>query len=256
MKRILHLLLISTKREILQWLAWRSFLLTMMVNQAVTPLLGLMVWSVALPGSGQITTYYVALLIVQLMTVSYEYHTFSAGIYGGTLSQELLKPQPVVLGPLGTNLAIRIWHLLFGLPIIIFVGIITKTAVDLRMVLLALPALLLAAALRFLFTYLLALSAFWSQKADNIVGFGETLLFLLGGSAAPIALFPSALRPLAEALPFRAMLGFPAEIISSSLNSAQILTAYGWQALWTLVFLLVVMFVERSGLRRYTAIGG
>jgi ABC-2 type transport system permease protein len=110
--------------------------------------------------------------------------------------------------------------------------------------------------LRFLFTYLLALSAFWSQKADNIVGFGETLLFLLGGSAAPIILFPSALRPLAQALPFRAMLGFPAEIISSSLNSAQILTAYGWQVLWTLVFLLVVVFVERSGLRRYTAIGG
>jgi ABC-2 type transport system permease protein len=136
------------------------------------------------------------------------------------------------------------------------VGIITKTAVDLRMVLLALPALLLAATLRFLFTYLLALSAFWSQKADNIVGFGETLLFLLGGSAAPITLFPSALRLLAEALPFRAMLGFPAEIISSSLNSAQILTTYGWQVLWTLMFLLVVVFVERFGLRRYTAIGG
>ncbi|GLV55895.1 ABC transporter permease [Dictyobacter sp. S3.2.2.5] len=256
MKRILHLLLISTKREILQWLAWRSFLLTMIVNQAVTPLLGLIVWSVALPGIGQITTYYVALLIVQLMTVSYEYHTFSAGIYRGTLSQELLKPQPVVLGPLGTNLALRIWHLLFGLPIIIFVGIISKTVVDLRMVLLAFPALLLAATLRFLFTYLLALSAFWSQKADNIVGFGETLLFLLGGSAAPIILFPSALRPLAEALPFRAMLGFPAEMISSSLNSAQILTAYSWQVLWTLMFLLVVVFVERSGLRHYIAIGG
>src|SRR5258706_6189129 len=97
MKRILHLLLISTKREILQWLAWRSFLLTMMVNQAVTPLLGLMIWSVALPGSGQITTYYLALLIVQLMTVSYEYHRFAAGIYRGTLSQELMRAQPEVL---------------------------------------------------------------------------------------------------------------------------------------------------------------
>src|SRR5712664_4126703 len=99
MKRILLLLLISIKREILQWLAWRSFLFTMMVNQAVTPLLGLTVWSVAIPGNSQITTYYVALLIVQLMTVSYEYYTFSSGIYGGTLNQELLKPQPIVLGP-------------------------------------------------------------------------------------------------------------------------------------------------------------
>lgn len=256
MRRILRLLFISTKREILQWLVGRSFLFTLMVNQAVTPLIGLTVWSVALSGSSQITTYYVALLVVQLMTVSYEEHTFSSTIYEGTFSQELLKPQPVVLGALGTNFAIRIWHLLFGFPIIIFIGIVTKTAFDLRMIVLSLPALLLAATLRFLFTYLLALSAFWSQKAHSIVGFGETLIFLLGGSAAPITLFPSALRPLGEALPFRAMLGFPAEIISSSLNSAQILTAYAWQVLWTLVFLLAVTFAWRSGLRRYTAIGG
>jgi ABC-2 type transport system permease protein len=253
---MLRLLLISIWREVLQCLAWRAFLLTLMINQAVPPLIGLAVWSVALPGRTQISTYYVALLAIQLITVSYEHHTFSNNIYDGKFSQELLKPQPIVLGPLGANIAMRIWHLLFGLPLIVIVGIVARTSFDVRMVFMALPALVLAATLRFLFTYLLASLAFWTEQAHGIVGFGETLIFLLGGSAAPIILFPASLRPLGESLPFRAMLGFPTEIMSSSLNSTQILIGYGWQVLWILVFVLAVMFAWRAGLRRYTAIGG
>src|SRR6476620_5964314 len=104
MRRILRLLLIHTWREFLQWMAWRAFLITLVINQAITPLIGLAVWSVALPGSTKITTYYAALLAVQLMTVSYEHHTFSNGIYAGALNHDLLRPHPVILGPLGTNI--------------------------------------------------------------------------------------------------------------------------------------------------------
>lgn len=256
MMRILRLLAITTQREILQWLTGRAFVITLMINQAVAPLIGLAVWSIALPGNSQISTYYVALLAIQLMTVSYENHTFSNAIYDGTFSQELLKPQPTVLGQLGTNIAMRLWHLLFGLPIIILVGVITHTTWDARMLLLALPALLLAAILRFLFTYLFALSAFWTEQAHGIVGLSESLVFLLGGSAAPITRFPSSLRPLVEALPFHALLGFPAEIMSSNLDYKQILGGYVWQVSWILVFLLAVKATWRAGLRRYSAIGG
>ena len=116
--RSAHLLSIYTRRTFLEWTAFRSFLFTLVVNQAVTPLLGLAVWSAALPGQTGISTYYVALLAVQLMTVSYEYHTVTVGIYEGALNDDLLRPHPVVIGPLGENIAMRIWHLLIGLPII------------------------------------------------------------------------------------------------------------------------------------------
>jgi ABC-2 type transport system permease protein len=256
MRRVLRLLLISAQREILQWLAWRAFLLTLLMNQMVGPLIGLAVWSVALPRNTQIVTYYVALLAVQLMTVSYENHTFSNTIYDGTFSQALLKPQPAVLGPLGTNIAIRLWHLLFGLPLLLLVGMVERTTWDVRLIVLALPALLFAAILRFLFTYVLALSAFWTEQAHGIVGLSETLIFLLGGSAAPIVLLPLGLRAFGEALPFRALLGFPAEIMSANLDGTQILMGYGWQVLWISLFWLLVVFVWRAGIRRYTAIGG
>ena len=253
--RLIHLLGIGIWRTFLEWLAWRAFLFTMVINQAVTPLIGLAVWSVALPGSTRISTYYVALLAVQLMTVSYEHHTFSNGIYAGALNHDLLRPQPVVMGPLGANIALRIWHLLVGLPLIIIAAMVSGVSFDLKAILLALPALVLAAALRFLFTYLLALSAFWTEQAHGVVGFGETLIFLLGGSAAPVTLFPESIRPLGEALPFQSMLGCPATI-ASSLNTMGILAGYGWQMLWITVFALLVVFVWHSGVRRYTAIGG
>ncbi|MDP9317306.1 MAG: ABC-2 family transporter protein [Chloroflexota bacterium] len=256
MIRCLRLLRGYVLREFLQALTWRGFLITLVINQAVTPLLGLAVWSAALPGSSEVSTYYVALLAVQLMTVSYEHHTFSNGIYAGDLSSDLLKPQPVVVTTLGTNVALRIWHLLIGLPLIVAAGPVVGISFDLRDVLVAIPAVVLAAALRFLFTYSLALSAFWTQRAHGVVGFGETLIFLLGGVAAPIPLFPENIRPLGQALPFRAMIGFPAEIASGSLDGAQVLEGYGWQLIWIGVFALAAMILWRSGVRRYTAVGG
>jgi ABC-2 type transport system permease protein len=254
--RFVRLLAMHTWREFLQWMAWRGFLVTLAINQAITPLLGLAVWSSVLPGRTSISSYYVALLAVQMMTVSYEHHTYSNGIYTGALGQELLRPQPAVVVPLGTNVAMRVWHLLVGLPLIVGAGLVTGVSFDGRNVLIALPAVGLAAALRFLFTYTLALSAFWTQQAHGVVGFGETLIFLLGGSAAPITLFPAGLRALGAALPFRAMLGLPAEIASGRLDAAQVPAGYGWQVLWLALFALVATMVWRAGVRRYTAVGG
>lgn len=256
MMRMLRLLAIYTRRKFLEWMGLRAFLVTLTINQAITPLLGLAVWSAALPGNAAVSAYYVALLAVQLMTVSYENHTFSNGIYAGDISAALLRPHPVVLAPLAENVALRLWHLLVGLPLIALGWIAAGVAFDGRSVLLALPALLLAAALRFLFTYLLALSAFWSQRAHGIVGFGETLIFLLGGVAAPVPLMPAALRPWIAALPFWSLLGFPAAIASGALDGAQLMEGYAWQIVWLALLAVVVAFTWSSGVRRYTAVGG
>lgn len=254
--RLLRITLGYVHRQFLAWLAGRAFLLTLVINQAITPLLGLAVWSAALPGQPQLSSYYVALLTVQLMTVSYEHHTFANGIYAGDLNNDLLRPHPVILGVLGTNLALRIWHLLAGLPLIVLAALLLRVSFAGRAVLLALPALALALALRFLFTYLLALSAFWTERAHGVVGLGETLLFLLGGSAAPIALFPASLHFIGESLPFRAMLGFPVEIASGTLTMAAIGRGYAWQGLWLVIITLILTWVWRLGVRRYSAIGG
>lgn len=256
MKRYLRLLGNYIHRSFLQWMANRGFLFTLVVDQAAPPLIALAVWTTALPGRVDLGPYYVALLLVRLMTVSYENHTFSNAIYAGTLADDLLRPHPVVFIPLGQNLAIRAWHVILAVPLLFTVAFFVPLHLTGPDLLTALPALLLAAALRFLWTYLLALSAFWTERAHAVVGLGDTLIFLLGGEAAPIALLPPALRAWGEALPFRAMHAFPAELAVGSLAPAQMLAGFGWQLVWLVVFAGLIALTWRAGIRRFTAVGG
>jgi ABC-2 type transport system permease protein len=256
MIRTAALLSIYSKRAFLEWMGFRSFLVTLVVNQAVTPMLGLAIWSAALPGQADISTYFVALLAVQLATVSQEYYSVTMRIYEGALTEDLLRPHPFVIAPLGESVAFRSWNVLMGIPIIAMATILTGVSFQITDVIAAIPALILAAILRFLFVYMLALSALWVEQAGAITDLGGTLVFLLGGVAVPIMLFPERIRPLGEALPFRAMLGFPAEIASGSLNTSQIVQGYCWQALWVSISIPLAMVVWKSGVRRFTAVGG
>lgn len=254
--RLLRLLGLGIWRSSVQWWSLRSFVITLVIGQAVTPLLGLLVWSSALPGDAGITSYYVVLLAVQLLTVSYEHHTLANEIYGGEFAAELVKPRPVVIDLLATNLAIRLWHLLFGLPLIVLVSALASVHLTLLNLLLAVPSVLLAASIRFVFTYTLALSAIWTQRAHGAVGMGETLIFLLGGTAAPLTFLPGSLQEVGRLLPFWSMLGAPAEIAAGNLPASGVVAAYGVQAAWLAVLTTLAVVVWRSGVRRFTAVGG
>lgn len=251
--RTIRLLGLGIWRSSVQWWSLRTFVITLVIGQAVTPLLGLFVWSSAVPGDPGVTTYYVVLLAVQLLTVSYEHHTLANSIYGGEFAAELVKPRPVVLDFLATNLAIRWWHLLFGLPLILLVGLLAEVSVAPANLLLAIPAVLLAAGIRFVFTYTLALSAIWTQRAHGAVGTGETLIFLLGGTAAPLSFLPEQFQEVGRLLPFWSMLGAPAEIAAGRSAPA---TTYAVQVGWLVVLTTLAVFVWRIGVRRFTAIGG
>lgn len=244
-----------TRSSFLVWLAWRSFGFTLTANQAVPPLIGLAVWTAAAPGA-EMASYYVVLLFVRLMTVSYENHTFSERIYSGDLADDLLRPHPVVLQPLGENVAIRIWHVIIALPLLLLVTWLAPVRVAWSDLALAFPALVLAAVIRFLYTYTLALSAFWTERAHSVVGMGSTLLFLLGGEAAPVAVLPGGVRAWAEALPFRAMMGFPAELAVGRLPAGAVAVGFMWQLVWLVVFGLLARAVWQAGVRRYTVVGG
>ncbi len=255
MSRMLQLIGLAIWRSTLSQWSWRSSVITWVIGQAVTPVLGLFVWSAALPGDPAVSTYYVVLLAVQLMTVSYEHHTLSSCIYDGNLADSLVEPQPVVIDFLGTNIGLRIWHLTFGMPLIVGAGAIAGVRLDPIGIALALPALLLAAGLRFLFSYTLALSALWTERAHGVVGLGEALIFLLGGTAAPLAFLPDPFRSVGQALPFWSMLGMPAEIAAGTLHGAEVVQAFGVQVGWLLAFVAATVAVWRVGLRRFTAVG-
>jgi ABC-2 type transport system permease protein len=250
--RTLVLLGFRIRQEVLEWSGAWWFLATLVVQAVIGPLIGLFVWSAVYPDNPTIGRYYVAMILVTLMTESFEQHTFSERIYDGTISHELLRPQPVVIGVLGANLAIRGWLTLLGAPVVLLTGLSLGTGFGWRSVLLTLPYVVFAAALMFLLTFLLSMTAFWTERVHSIVGFGHTLIFLFGGTAAPIGLLPDVWRRIAEASPFYAMSGLPAEIAAYGASGGRGLVL---QLFWLAVLLVAVRFAWRAGVRRYTAVG-
>ncbi|TDW19228.1 ABC-2 family transporter protein [Kribbella kalugense] len=239
------------RQEVLEWSGAWWFLLTLVVQAVVAPLIGLFVWSAVYPDDPSIARYYVAVILVTLMTESFEQHTFSERIYDGTLSHELLRPQPVVIGVIGMNLAIRAWLTLLGAPVVVLTGFALRAGFDWSAVLRSTPYIVVAAVLVFLWTFLLALTAFWTDRVHAVVGFGSQLIFLFGGTAAPIGLLPDTWRRVAEVLPFYGMNGLPAEIAAGRRSGGGL----GYQLIWVVVLVAVVTVVWRIGVRRYTAVG-
>jgi ABC-2 type transport system permease protein len=79
---------------------------------------------------------------------------------------------------------------------------------------------------------------------------------LLGGMIVPVATFPEKIRILAGYLPYRYMLSFPIEVLSGKLNLDQIGKGFAVTGVWAIVFLLLIKFIWRRGLKVYTAYGG
>lgn len=254
--RTLHLVGLAAWRESLEQWSWRSFMVTLMMDQVAGPIIGLLVWTAVDPGSAEIRTYFLVLLAVQLLTVSYEDHTLCASIFDGTMSNRLLTPQPVIIGFIGSNLALRFWHSLFGLPVVLAVGILANVHLQLGAVAGAVPAVLLAGALRFVFTTTLAMTSFWTERGAALVSLGNTVIVLLGGIAAPLFLLPTRIGAVGRLLPFWPMLGMPAEIAAGALTPAEVALAYTAQLAWLAVLLAVAVVVWRRGLHAFTAVGG
>lgn len=253
--RTLRLVWLSAWRNSLDQWTWRSFMITLILNQAIAPVIGFLIWKAVAPGSAEVSSYFLALLIVQLATVSYEDHTLASAIFTGDLAGELLQPQPIMIPFIGANLGLRFWHIVFGMPVVIALAVATGTAPRLGDMIAAMPALMIAGVLRFLFTTTIAISAFWTDQARNLVGFANTIVGLAGGIAAPTFLLPDPWSGLARTLPFWPMLGLPAEIAAGSLGPDQLLRGYLCQLGWLAVAAVAARLAWRAGLRRFSAVG-
>jgi ABC-2 type transport system permease protein len=255
-ERLLSLIALRIRREVLEWSGTWWFLLTLVVQAALGPLIGMFVWSAVYPADSYVATYYVTLLLVTVMTESFEQHTFSEKIYDGTISHDLLRPQPVIVDVVGANLAIRIWLTAMGIPLALLAGWAFGVSLSWASVLVAVPLVVLGGVLRFCWVFLLSLTAFWTERVHAIAGFGWTLTSLLGGTIAPLAFLPGPLRDVGQLLPFYPMLGLPADVAAGRVDGlAPVLTGLATQGVWITVFATCAVLLWRAGIRRYTVVG-
>ena len=231
----------------------------------VPPLIALFVWMAA-AGEGRIggldrggfVAYYLVLIVVNQLTYAQANWTVGDVIRYGDLNAWLLRPIPVVYSFLSSEFAGKVVYLTFLLPVTALLALLLRPELHVEPVnaLLFLPSLLLAWALRTFWGMWVAELAFWSTRADALLVVQDSLVFVFSGLVAPVALLPAGRGAWAVLLPFRYMVGFPVEIRTGQLSPVEIGQGLALQAGWLALALLAARGLWRSGVRRYTAVGG
>ncbi len=253
------------QRTWLSWMQHRGFFFLLAFGWMIPPLIYLFVWATA-AGSESIegfsrhefVTYYLVLILINQLTYAQTNWTVGDLIRMGDMNRLLLYPMSPFLNTVASEVAGKTVMMAFVVPVTAVLAVVLRpelhaSASDL---LLFIPALAMAWVLRFLWGYWLALLAFWSTRADALLAVQDSLLFLLAGQVAPVALLPHILQSAAVLLPFRYMIGFPVEVLMGGLSRTELLTGFVFQAGWLLVALILYQWVWRTGLRRYSAVGG
>jgi ABC-2 type transport system permease protein len=253
------------KRTWLSWVQHRSFFFLLAFGWMIPPLIYLFVWSTAAGRSsvggmtrGEFVAYYLVLIVVNQLTYAQTNWTVGDTIRMGGMNTLLLRPLSPIFDALSSEVAGKVVYMLFVIPVTGILALILRPDMNLTLQagLAFLPALVFAWALRFFWGYTLALLAFWATRADALLALQDALIFLLAGQVAPTGILPGALQAAARVLPFRYMVGFPVEILTGQLSSAQTLTGFAFQTGWLAATLFLFTLVWRAGLRHYEAVGG
>jgi len=247
------------------WMQHRSFFFLLAFGWMVPPLISLFVWFTAAGGgdvSGfsrrEFVAYYLILILVNQLTYAQTNWTVGDLIRDGSISTWLLRPMSTIYNALSTELAGKVVYMFFTFPVALVLALLLKPQMNPSWVhgLLFIPSLVMAWWLRFFWGYWLALLAFWATRADALLNLQNALLFLIGGQVAPTMILPAWLQGIAQALPFRYMVGFPVEIIMGKLGPPQLMAGFAYQTLWCAIAWGLYQFLWRRGLRQYAAVGG
>ncbi len=206
---------------------------------------------------GDFTTYFVCLTLVTHLTMAWNSHEFEFEIRQGRLSPKLLRP----LHPLHYSIVENaIFKLTTIVPLsLVLLGVVLTFGARFDTqpyhLILFVPSLILAGALAFVLTWIIATLAFWVTRMRTANTLFMRASFIFAGQIAPIALVPEWLQAISYALPFWYMLGAPTEILRGSTSLEGSLLIIAVQAVWLAVAWVGFTFAWRAGLRQYSAVG-
>jgi ABC-2 type transport system permease protein len=246
-------------------IAYRAEMLVWLLSTNM-PLVMLALWSavareapVGRFGQKDFVAYYLAALVVRLLTGAWVVWELTFEIRQGTLAYRLLRPIHPLVAYAAENVAAMPLRLALSLPVAL-VGL-WLTAGDklthdpLRLLLFPL-SVLGAWLITFLAMAVVGTLAFRVDSATSLFEIWMGLYALLSGYLVPLELFPPWVSALARWLPFRSMLGFPVELVTGMLTRQQAMTELAIQWGWIAGLLLAVRHAWRAGLRRFAAFGG
>ena len=230
------------------------------------PLVMLALWSavardapVGRFGQGDFAAYFLAALVVRLLTGAWVIWEVNYEIRQGTLAFRLLRPLHPLVAYACENVAAMPLRVVLSLPAVLAFFLVAGPArLTPDPLLLALfPLTVLGAWLiTFLAMAVVGALAFFIESAGSIFEIWLGLFGVFSGYLVPLELFPSWVTALSRALPFRYMLAFPVEMVTGMIGRARALQELAVQWLFVLLLGAAARATWRAGLRRFAAYGG
>jgi ABC-2 type transport system permease protein len=232
----------------------------------IRPVVFLAAWSAAASAQGgqigaysaaDFAAYYVCLTLVSQLTMSWNAYDFELEVRQGKLSPKLLRPLHPLHYSIVENIVFKVTTLPVLGPALVLIAFTFEARFDTQLWQFALffPSVLLAAALNFLFGWVMATVAFWTTRVHGIMHVYDRLKFVFAGQVAPLSLLPGPWALVGYALPFGYMLWAPAEILRGGVAVDQAALILGAQSVWLVVSWLAFVAVWRMGLRQFSAVG-
>ncbi len=236
------------------------------LGMVAEPVIYLVVWSTianAQGGSvggftaGGFAAYYIVWTLVRSMNIVFTPYGWEQRIQHGELSAMLLRP----LHPIHYDLAwfggAKIAWIVMWIPIAIALTLIfhptfTPTAPGVVTFLIAIWGGYL---IRSLALWLLGMITFWTTRTAAIFELYMALELVFSGRLVPMSLMPVWVQQVSNFLPFQWTFNFPIESLIGSLSLGQLLSGLGIQALWVVVYSLILAVVWRAGIRQFTSVG-
>ena len=206
---------------------------------------------------GDFAAYYVCLTLVNQLTMAWNSHEFEYEVNQGKLSAKLLRP----LHPLHYSVVDNLVFKLTTLPVlgVILVAVSVSFGATYQTepwhLVVFIPSVLLAAALLFVFNWIIAALTFWATRMHTANTLFQRASFVFAGQIAPIGLVPGWLQALSYGLPFWYMQGGPTEILRGGVTPARAGFILAGQAAWLVATYVVFRLVWARGVRAYSAVG-
>jgi ABC-2 type transport system permease protein len=210
-------------------------------------------------GPADFTAYYLAALVVRLMTGAWVIWEVNFEIRQGTLAYRLLRPIHPLVAYAAENVGAMPLRLVAVVPIA--AGAILATGGERLtrdpLLLAAFPVAVIGGWLiSFLAMAVIGALAFWVEASGAIFELWLGLFGVFSGYLVPLELFPRWLEIAARFLPFRYMLAFPVEMVINMTSRTAALRELGIQWMFVLFLAVAARLAWRAGLRRFAAFGG
>ncbi len=263
---MLSIYLNSMRLSVLEQFQYRVSNYFYMIGMIAEPVIYLVVWSTVANEqggtvggytAGEFAAYYIVWTLVRNMNIVLTPYAWEFRIRRGQLSGMLLRPVHPIHFDLAYFAGWKFVVIVMWLPIAAILAAAFKPTLSpsLGEVVAFAVALWGGFFVRFMLLWALGLLTFWTTRVSAIFELYFTAELLLSGRLVPLSLLPAWAQRLADALPFQWAFGFPIEVLIGQLSPAEVAAGLAMQAAWTLLGLLLVALLWRSGVRRYSAVG-